>query len=217
MASGACSSFQVCDSVSGTGSFQNLPDTCTHVSGGTRNRKRKSWEVEDIPVVVHERSSMGKAKEGLKKIVWRRSSRPKKVCEKDDVHTSLFYLFRHRKVFFDSCVTILTDYMVRHTTLVELKVFALIVMFVAMTMWGKNITDAATMAATVVGHSAKVIRHWAYSYIVSIYEMSRITQENITDDDIEHVLSSDRGTASPCPNSLLCDEDFRNKARVCTQ
>ena len=78
----------------------------------------------------------------------------------------------------------------------------------------ENITDAATMAATVVGHSAKVIRHWAYSYIVSIYEMSPITQENITDDDIEHVLSSDRGTASPCPNSLLCDEDFR---RVCTQ
>ena len=111
----------------------------------------------------------GRAKEGLEKIVWRRSSRPKKVCEKDDVHASLCYLFRHRKVFFDSCVTLLTDYMVRHTTLVQLKVFALIVMFVAMTMWGKNITDAATMAATVVGHSAEVIRHWAYNYIVSIY------------------------------------------------
>ena len=37
----------------------------------------------------------------------------------------------------------------RHTTLVELKVFALIVMFVAMTMWGENITDAATIAAAV--------------------------------------------------------------------
>ena len=57
MASGACSSFQVCDSFSGTGSFQNLPDTYTHVSGGTRNRKRKRWEVEDIPVVVQERSN----------------------------------------------------------------------------------------------------------------------------------------------------------------
>ena len=134
MASGPCSSFQVCDSVSGTGYFQNLPDTCTHVSGSTRNRKHKSWEVEDIPVVVQAQSSKGKAKEGLEKIVWRHSSRPKKVCEKDDVHASLCYLFRHRKVVFDRCVTLLTDYMVRHTTLAELKVFALIVMFVAMTM-----------------------------------------------------------------------------------
>ena len=30
-----------------------------------------------------------------------------------------------------------------------------IVMFVAMRMWGKNIADAATMTATVVSHSAK--------------------------------------------------------------
>ena len=77
MDSGACSSFQVCDSVSGTCSFQNLPDTYTHVSGGTRNRKRRSWRwkaLEDVPVVVQERSSEGKAKEGLK-IVWRLSSR----------------------------------------------------------------------------------------------------------------------------------------------
>ena len=110
MASGACSSFQVCDSVSGTGSFQNLSHTYTHVSGSTRNRKCKGWQVE---------------------------------------------------------------------------VFALIVMFVAMRMWGKYITDAATMTATVFSHSAKVICHWAY---MSIHEMSPITQDNITDDDIEHVF-----------------------------
>ena len=65
MASGACSSFQViCDSVSGTCSFQNLPDTYTHVSGGTRNRKRRSWEVEGVTVVVQERSSKGVANSG---------------------------------------------------------------------------------------------------------------------------------------------------------
>ena len=39
--------------------------------GGTRNRKRKSWEVEDVPMVVQEQSSEGKAMEGLEKIVWR--------------------------------------------------------------------------------------------------------------------------------------------------
>ena len=94
MASGACSSFQVCDSVSDTGSFQNQSDAYTHVSEGTRNRKRKSWEVEDFPVVVQESSRKGKAKEGLEKIVWRCSSRPEKVCEKVNVHASLCYLFR---------------------------------------------------------------------------------------------------------------------------
>ena len=42
---------------------------------GTRNRKRRSWKVEGVPVVIQERSSKGKAKEGLEKIVWRLSSR----------------------------------------------------------------------------------------------------------------------------------------------
>lgn len=66
----------------------------------------------------------------------------------------------------------------RHTTLVVLKVFALILMFVAMTVWGKMITGAATMAATVAGHSAEVVHRWAYDYMVAIHEMSPIPQEN---------------------------------------
>ena len=32
-------------------------------------------------------------------------------------------------------------------------------------------------------------------------------------DDIEKDLSSDHATACPCPNCLICDEDFQNNAR----
>ena len=73
MASGACSSFQVfCDSVSGTCSFQNLPDAYKHALWGTRNRKRRSLEVEGVTVVVQEWSSKGKANEGLRAFPSRR-------------------------------------------------------------------------------------------------------------------------------------------------
>ena len=65
MASGTCSSFQVCDSVSGTCSFQNLPDTYTHVSGGTRNRKRRSWEVESKARAVDQGEGQGRVKNSL--------------------------------------------------------------------------------------------------------------------------------------------------------
>ena len=44
--------------------------------------------------------------------------------------------------------------------------------------------------------------------------MSSVTQENITDEDIDDILSSDRGTASPCFNSLVLDEQFQNDARI---
>lgn len=44
--------------------------------------------------------------------------------------------------------------------------------------------------------------------------MSSVTQENITDEDIDDILSSDRGTASPCFNSLVLDERFQNHARI---
>ena len=61
---------QVCDSVSGTCSFQNLPDTYTHVSGVPEIESEEvgRWKaLDNVPVVVQERSSEGKAKEGLEK------------------------------------------------------------------------------------------------------------------------------------------------------
>ena len=48
MASGACSSFQVCDSVSGTGSFQNLPESVTDTY--THHMYRGGPEIESTKV-----------------------------------------------------------------------------------------------------------------------------------------------------------------------
>ena len=84
----------------------------------------------------------------------------------------------------------------------------------AMTEWGCNITEAAQLAADVVGYSAQVIRGWAYSYFTSFSQMIRITPENVTDEDIEAQLSSGRGLASPHPQSLLFDEEFQLNAQT---
>ena len=69
------------------------------------------------------------------------------------------------------------------------------------------------MASDTVGFSAWTI-HWAFNYVASIHEMSSMTQENITDEDIDDILSSDRGTAFPYLNSLVLDEQFQNDARI---
>ena len=98
--------------------------------------------------------------------------------------------------------------------MVVLKVYTMIIMFSAMSKWGKTITQAATMTSDTVGFSAQTIRRWAFNYVASIHEMSSVTQENITDEDIDDILSSDRGTASPCLDYLVLDEQFQNDARI---
>ena len=70
-----------------------------------------------------------------------------------------------RKVFSDSCVTLLTNYMVRHTNTCRAESVCFDCNVCGNDDVGENITDAATMAATVAGHSAKVICHWVYNCV----------------------------------------------------
>ena len=88
-----------------------------------------------------------------------------------------------------------------------------ILMSTAMTKWDQNITNASELASGYVGFSPRVLHRWSFSYFTSLFEMFSITPENITDEQIEE-LSTDRGHSTPCPSSLIFDEDFMLQART---
>ena len=68
MASGTCSKSVILFQVLVL--LQNLPDTYTHVPEIESEEVGRWKALDNVPVVVQERSSEGKAKEGLEKIVW---------------------------------------------------------------------------------------------------------------------------------------------------
>ena len=127
--------------------------------------------------------------------------------------STLYRIFQDDKPTFSAGMQCINSYMQRNTSMEIQKAFAISVMGTAMTEWGYNITEAAQLAADVVGYSAQVIRGWAYSHFTSFSQMIRITPENVTDEDIEAQLSSGRGVPSPHPQSLLFDEEFQLNAQ----
>ena len=63
-------------------------------------------------------------------------------------------VLRHRRVLFDGCLSLLTNFMRRQSSLVELKVYAA---FSYDKVGGESITQAATMASHIVVYSAETI------------------------------------------------------------
>jgi len=52
------------------------------------------------------------------------------------------------------------------------------------------------------------------SFIFLLLPECAANPADIEDKDVENLLSSDRGHSSPCPNSLIHNEDFKDSART---
>ncbi len=62
--------------------------------------------------------------------------------------------------------------------------------------------------------SQETIRRWATSYFVGLHDKFMASPENVTDEDLEEELSSERGHSHTSPSSLIHDEAFRLAART---
>lgn len=92
------------------------------------------------------------------------------------------------------------------------KAFVIQLFSTAVKVWGMAILEAARHAADVTGVSAYTVRKWASDYFLSLVNTA---PDDIRQNEIGDLLSSDRGRSCKKGNSLLCDKEFRLKARVC--
>lgn len=102
------------------------------------------------------------------------------------------------------------NYIERNITTEMQKAIAIQLFSTATKCWGKGILEAASLAADVTGVSAFTIRKWASEYYLSLVD---VAPDSVDLDDIGSRLSSNRGKFCKLGNSLLCDEEFRLKAR----
>ena len=90
------------------------------------------------------------------------------------------------------------------------KAIALQVFSTAITSWGSNLLTAAQFAADVTGVSAYTVKKWAAAFYTSVGGMS---VDDIDNEMLNTLLSSERGKACKNPWSLIHDEEFCIKAR----
>ena len=70
-------------------------------------------------------------------------------------------------------------------------------MATAMTQLGCSITHAAQIASECTQFSQETVRRWANCYFVGLHDRFVASPENVTDEDIEEELSSERGQLHP--------------------
>ena len=100
-------------------------------------------------------------------------------------------------------------YIERNTPFEMNKGMAINVMCTAIESWGMKM-EASQMAADVVGCSAYSARKWAAEFLLSILPL---TPEDLDDEYVELLLTSNRGLACKHLHSLIHDEQFCISAR----
>ena len=129
------------------------------------------------------------------------------------INQPFWYIYKHNKSLYNIGKEGIENYIQRNTEWAIQKASAIRIMTTALSVWGKSILEAAKLAADVTGFSAEVVRRWAASYFTSLFEYAA-NPTNIPDAEVKNLLSSDRGHSSPCPQSLIHDEDFQQSARA---
>ena len=127
--------------------------------------------------------------------------------------TSLYTLFKNSRGAFNRGAEILASYIQRNASYEIQKAYAVTLMATAMTSWGCNIREAASYAADCTDFNPETIRLWTSSYFTSLHQMLVEAPENVTDDDIEDELASERGHSPTYLSSLIHDEAFQLEAR----
>ena len=110
----------------------------------------------------------------------------------------------------------LMSYIQRNASCEVQKAVAISMMATAMTQLGCSITRAAQIACDCTQFSQETVRRWANCYFVGLHDRFVASPENVTDEDIEEELSSERGHSHSSPSSLIHDEAFNWKpGRLC--
>ncbi len=106
----------------------------------------------------------------------------------------------------------INGYLARNTSSDIQRAYALKVFHSVQTKWEKGIVESAEIAAELIGVSAQSIRVWAKFFFVSLATWSEPI-DNFDDEQVEQVLSSERGQGAENFNSLVQEESFQLEAR----
>ena len=126
---------------------------------------------------------------------------------------TLCTVFRRSRNAFDTGAGMLMSYIQRNASYEVQKAVAVSVMATAMTQLGCSITHAAQIASECTQLSQETVHRWANCYFVGLHDRFVASPENVTDEDIEEELSSERGHSHSSPSSLIHNEAFQLAAR----
>ena len=101
-------------------------------------------------------------------------------------------------------------YIERNTEYEMQKAFVIQVFITSILTWKLGILDAIQKAADVSGFSVWSVRKWVSGFLQSI---EGVPLDDIDDETVTLLLSSERGKTCKNPGSLINDEEFRLKAR----
>ena len=94
------------------------------------------------------------------------------------------------------------------------KAIALSIMATAITKWNCNIVEAASRAADCCGFNVETVRRWTTAFFTTA---SMCSTDDMTDEYILDMLSSNRGHHDNHTTTVLHDEDFCMAARTCVR
>ena len=101
-------------------------------------------------------------------------------------------------------------YIKRNTEYEIQKAFVIQVFITSILTWKLGILDAIQKAADVTGFSVRSVRKWVSGFLQSI---DGVQLDDIDDETVTFLLSSEPGKTCKNPGSLINDEEFRLKAR----
>ena len=121
-------------------------------------------------------------------------------------YTTLRQIVKHECDALQNGRKCIDTYIERNTEYEIQKLFAIQVFLTCFLTWGLGIMEAVQKAADVTGFSSWSVRKWTSSFLVAIVGVSL---DDIDDETITLLLSSERGKHCKNPGSLINDENFR--------
>ena len=130
--------------------------------------------------------------------------------ELDKPVDTLKRILMHDKDTFVEGFELINTYVEQNMFHEMLKATVIKVFSTAISSWNKNILQAAQCAADVCGVAVYTARKWVATYYLLLIG---VNMDDVDQDFINDLLSSERGRACGNPNSLIHDEEFRLHAR----
>ena len=206
-----------------TGSFQSQPPAVVPAAASRCTRKRGiSTLVQDITNTCNQplsRRSALQARKAMKSqsVLSAPRGNPaqggklRHACVSTSAYepTSLLQKINDDAVFC-SITENLAAYTQRHISFEVQKAIAINIMATAVSKWNCGIMEAVKRAADCCGFNAATVRLWASEFATAIGTCS---PDDMSDECITDMLSSNRGIHDEHFNSIMHNEDFRLAAR----
>ena len=128
----------------------------------------------------------------------------------EDKPLNIRMFLRHNPSIIEKGSTLLDDYLERNMPTELHRGVALKVFNVALTSWRCTVMEAYQKASEVSDVSVRTIERWVSDYYITLIELNI---DEIEDEDLDVVLSSNRGKSSKNPLSLIKNDEFCTNAR----